>query len=137
MKTLAFLFIFSFVFGAFAQKTAVVLPERFKDAPVIVVNDDKYKEIIKNNKELALQLDQEKKNLELFTKSVDEQKRVNQEIQNKLIVDYNNAQITIQKLEKQKVQKDLAILWRNIVIATILLMIGVYLYLKFYLRLPI
>lgn len=53
----------------------VVLPERFKDAPVIVENSPQFKRLVAQNRKLQRQLEQERKKHEQFVKQVDEQRR--------------------------------------------------------------
>ena len=126
-----------FAANLFSQTRAVILPERFKSAPVLVVNDEKYKRLVSENALLADQLELERLEREEFTAKVDEQKRRNHEIQNQLLNDYNQRGEQLLRLEKKVAEKTSAILRRNIVIGLAMLIISAYLFAKFYLRLPI
>lgn len=80
-------------------RPAVVLPERFKNTPILVVNSPEYKKLLEENKELAKQIERDNNNWLLYSKEVDRQAKENYLNQLKLIDDYNKAQLTIEKKE--------------------------------------
>jgi hypothetical protein len=100
----------------------LVLPEQYSNDEVIVVNSKAYNEILKN-KHIIEQLTKEKKEQGLFIDTVNEQIKKNNEVNNKLLKSYNEAQVLIAK-------KDATIWHRNAIIAILLLLIGGYVALR-------
>lgn len=103
-----------------SKQRIVIVPEQYKTDKVVVVNSTDYDNLLKD-KDIAQQL---KKDNELLTKArneFDAERTKQQEMQNKMIKDLN-------VMQKKLLEKDLAILWRNIVILTLLAIIGAYIY---------
>jgi len=106
-----------------AGKTRVVLvPDQYKNDKVIVVGSAEYQSLLQD-RELKKQLEQDnklkEKQIESNTKELVHQK----EMHDRLVKDLNHLQTTVAK-------RDLAILWRDIVIVGLLGLIGIYIYLR-------
>lgn len=105
-----------------SKQRIVIVPEQYKSDKVVVVNSTDYDNLLKD-KDIAVQL---KKDNELLTKArseFDAERTKQQEMQNKMVKDLNIMQ-------KKLLEKDLAILWRNIIIVALLGLIGGYVYLR-------
>jgi hypothetical protein len=105
-----------------SKQRIVIVPEQYKSDKVVVVNSTDYDNLLKD-KDIAVQL---KKDNEILTKArseFDAERTKQQEMQNKMVKDLNIMQ-------KKLVEKDLAILWRNIIIVALLGVIGGYVYLR-------
>ena len=100
----------------------VVVPERYKNDVVVVVNSKEYNELLKN-KEIYQQLEVENESLLRFKDEVDKELTRQEQYNNKLIQDLNI-------LQKKVVEKDLAILQRNIVILFLVGVMGAGVYLR-------
>jgi hypothetical protein len=106
-----------------AGKTRVVIvPDIYRNDKVIVVGSAEYNDLLKDR--------EIKKQLELDNKIKEDQLKINsqelvkqKEMKDKMVKDLNHLQSEIYK-------KDLAILWRNIIIASLLVGIGGYIYLR-------
>lgn len=72
----------------------VILPERFKDANVIVVGSPEHEELLKKS-DNAAKAKKELEDLQAVKKLVDEQLRNNEEIQNKLLKENQELNIAI------------------------------------------
>lgn len=72
----------------------VILPERFKDANVIVVGSPEHEELLKKA-DNAAKAKKELEDLQAVKKLVDEQLRNNEEIQNKLLKENQELNIAI------------------------------------------
>jgi hypothetical protein len=96
------------------KQRVLMVPEQYKNDTVVVVNSQEYEQLLKD-KQIFQQLKKDLDNAFLFKIEIDEELTKQQEYSNKLIRDLNTMQ-------KQLVEKDLAILKRNIVIAILLLM---------------
>jgi hypothetical protein len=105
-----------------SKQRIVIVPEQYKTDKVVVVNSTDYDNLLKD-KDIAIQL---KKDNELLTRArseFDAERIKQQEMQNKMVRDLNIMQ-------KKLLEKDLAILWRNIIIAVLLAVIGGYIYIR-------
>ena len=105
-----------------SKQRIVIVPEKYKSDKVVVVNSTEYDNLLKD-KDIAIQL---KKDNEILTKArseFDAERTKQQEMQNKMIKDLN-------VMQKKLAEKDLAILWRNIIIVALLGMIGGYVYIR-------
>lgn len=114
----------------------VVLPERFSNKKVITVNSQEFNELVKKNKDLEEQLKKEKNDWELYSVELDRQLQQNYKVTNEMIREIEKLKELGLKSEKQLVEKDLIIWRRNATIAVLLLLIGLYCYLKFFLHIP-
>lgn len=99
----------------------LVIPEKFKDYPLLIENSTEWNDLIKT-KEFSKQLESDLQNLYLLKKGVDAELAKQNAFANKMITDLNIMQ-------KKLVQKDLAILQRNVVIVSLLLVMAAALYL--------
>lgn len=120
--------------GIFADQV-VVLPERFKDKKIVTVNSQEFNELVKKNN-LEKQLKEELKNWELYSKELDRKIQEEYKINNQMIQEIERLKEVKAKVDKQLVEKDLAILQRNVTIAGLILLMGIYAYLKFILHIP-
>lgn len=110
LAIISFLFI-SLSFCAAEFQKAVVLPARFAQNPIVVVDSSQYKDLLSKNKDLQFLLDQEKKDKEKFSKQIDEQAAKNSEVQSQLLLKSQKDDIIIEKLQKEKAQSVL-LLWK-------------------------
>jgi Rad3-related DNA helicase len=117
-------------------ETVVVLPERFNNKKVISVNSKEFNELVEKNKNLEEQLKKEKKDWELYSIDLDRKLQETHEINNQMIREIEKLREVGLKTEKLLVQKDLVIWRRNATIACLILLIGIYCYLKFVLHIP-
>ena len=106
-----------------AKQRVVIIPERYKGDTVVVVSSDEYNQLLKE-KEVYKQLEADFKNLQDTKIVVDEELMRQMEYRDKMIKDLNIMQ-------KKIVEKDLAILQRNVVIVILAGVIGVMIYLRF------
>ena len=100
----------------------VIVPDQYTGDKVVVVGSTEYQELLKT-KAIAEQLKKDNENIIKAKVETDKELAKQAEYTNKMIKDLNHLQSEIYK-------KDLAILWRNIIIVTLLGGIGVYIYLK-------
>lgn len=107
----------------------LVLSNKNKDDKIVIKNSSEYQELIKD-KRINNQLRQDVQNWNLYSKEVDKQLTEQYKIQNEMIVKIQDLEK--QTLEKDKLilRKDLAILWRNITIISLIGVIGVGVYLR-------
>lgn len=134
MKTKFFLIYFLLNLSLLAAQPIVVLPEKFHKNKVITVNSKEYNEIKKNNEE---QFKKEAANWESYSKEIDRKLQENVEINNAMINTINQLKEVGLKYEKTIAETKLALLQRNLVIAGLIGLIGLYAVLKFYFHLPI
>jgi uncharacterized protein (DUF3084 family) len=105
------------------EKTRVVIvPSQYKDDKVVVVDSVEYQDLLKV-KAIAEQLKKDNVNLANAKENTDKELAKQAEYTNKMIKDLNHLQAEVYK-------KDLAILWRNIIISVLLASIGGYIYLR-------
>jgi hypothetical protein len=104
------------------KERIVIVPERYKNQTVIVVSSLEYQQLL-NDKNIFDQLQKDHANLQLHTKNVDEELTRQENYNNKMIQDLN-------RMQKQLIEKDLAILKRNIIIVCLVLSIGGGVYLR-------
>jgi hypothetical protein len=105
-----------------SKQRIVIVPERYKADKVVVVNSTEYDNLLKD-KDIASQL---KKDNELLVKAKTEfdlERTKQQEMRDKMVRDLN-------AMQKKLVEKDLAILWRNIIIVTLTGLICAYIYIR-------
>jgi len=105
------------------EKTRVVIvPSQYKGDKVVVVDSVEYQDLLKV-KAIAEQLKKDNANLASAKENTDKELAKQAEYTNKMIKDLNHLQAEVYK-------KDLAILWRNIIIISLLGLIGGYIYLR-------
>jgi hypothetical protein len=102
----------------------IIVPEKFKGTTVVVVNSEEYSQLLKD-KEIFVQLQNDYKNLKNLQEKVDQQIISEQKNAEKLVNDNN-------LMQKKLVEKDFAILKRNIISVILILIIagGIYLRMK-------
>jgi hypothetical protein len=100
----------------------VIVPDQYKNDKIVVVGSAEYQDLLKT-KAIAQQLKKDNENMLLVKNNTDKELARQAENTNKMVIALNTMQ-------KQLVQKDLAILWRNIIIISLLGLIGGYIYLK-------
>jgi hypothetical protein len=94
------------------KQRVLIIPEKYKNDTVVVVSSEEYQKLLKD-KETYAQIEKDNKNL-LETKQAVDQELIRQmEYNDKMIKDLNIMQ-------KKLVEKDLAILQRNVVIVLLL-----------------
>lgn len=105
------------------EKTRVVIvPSQYKGDKVVVVDSVEYQDLLKV-KAVAEQLKKDNANLASAKENTDKELTKQAEYNNKMIRDLNHLQAEVYK-------KDLAILWRNIIIISLIGLIGGYIYLR-------
>jgi hypothetical protein len=104
------------------KQRVLIVPEKYKNDTVVVVNSVEYEQLLKD-KEILRQLQTDLDNLILLKIEVDEELTKQEEYKNKMVRDLNTMQ-------RKLVEKDLAILQRNILIIGLLLTIGAGIYLR-------
>lgn len=106
------------------KQRVLIVPEKFKGASVIVVHSLEYEKLLKDQ-QIFKQLQKDHENLSQAKKNVDEELIKQQKFHDQMVIDLNNMQ-------KQLVEKDLAILKRNVTIGImgIIMVLGVYLRMK-------
>jgi hypothetical protein len=100
----------------------LVIPEKLKHSKLLIENSEEWLELIKN-KEFSEQLKVDYQNLNKLKNDIEKELQKQQEMNNQIIKDLN-------KMQKQLVEKDLAILKRNIIIVLLLATIGGATYLR-------
>jgi translation initiation factor 1 (eIF-1/SUI1) len=100
----------------------VIVPSQYKGDKVVVVDSVEYQDLLKV-KAIAEQLKKDNANLASAKENTDKELAKQAEYTNKMIKDLNHLQAEVYK-------KDLAILWRNIIIVGLLALIGGYIYLR-------
>lgn len=105
-----------------AKQRVVIIPEKYRNDVVVVVSSEEYQNLLKD-KETMTQLEKDFDNLTLVKQEVDQEIVKQQEYNNKMIKDLNIMQ-------KKLIEKDLAILQRNLVIIGLFLTIGGGVYLR-------
>lgn len=104
------------------KQRVLIIPEKYKNDTVVVVSSEEYQQLLKD-KETFAQIEKDNKNL-IETKNLVDQELIRQmEYKDKMIKDLNIMQ-------KKLVEKDLAILQRNVVIVILLALMGGATYLR-------
>lgn len=104
------------------KQRVLIIPEKYKGDTVVVVSSEEYQQLLKD-KETYEQIEKDNVSLVEAKKTVDEELIRQMEYNNKMIQDLN-------AMQKKLVEKDLAILQRNIVIVVLLTSIGAGIYLR-------
>jgi hypothetical protein len=94
------------------KQRVVIIPEKYKNDTVVVVSSEEYQQLLKD-KETYQQIEKDMQNLSETKQVVDEELIRQLEYNDKMIKDLNIMQ-------KKLVEKDLAILQRNIIIIVLL-----------------
>lgn len=106
-----------------SKQRIVIIPEKYKNDTVIVVSSEEYSQLLKD-KQIFAQLQKDTENITEAKKVVDEELIKQMQYADKMVQDLNIMQ-------KKLVEKDLAILQRNIVIVVLSSLIGIGIYLRF------
>lgn len=104
------------------KQRIIIIPEKYKGDTVVVVSSQEYEQLLKD-KEIFAQIAKENENLQETKKLVDEELIRQMEYKDKIIRDLNSMQ-------KKLIEKDLAILHRNILILFLVVCIGGATYLR-------
>jgi hypothetical protein len=104
------------------KQRVLLIPEKYKSDTVVTINSQEYEQLIKN-KEISVQLEKDFANIAKTKQLVDTELTRQIEYSERMIRDLNTMQ-------KKLVEKDLAILQRNIIIVALLASIGVGVYLR-------
>jgi type VI protein secretion system component VasK len=117
------------VFKNTKTQRVLVVPEKYKNDKVVVVNTTEYQELLKDA-ETAEQLQTDNKNLKDHISLVDIQLQEQQKVTSELIL--KNQKLTEDILKKEKViaEKNSSILKLWGVLIAVLVLIGVYFYIK-------
>lgn len=104
------------------KQRVIMVPEKYKNDTLVVVSSEEYQLLLKD-KETYAQI--EKDNVQLLEnkKEVDEELIKQTEFRDKMVKDLN-------EMQRKLLEKDLAILHRNIIIACLLASIGAGVYLR-------
>jgi hypothetical protein len=94
----------------------LVVPEHLKHAKLLIENSNEWTELLKT-KQFSIKLQEDYTNLQRLTDTVSHELQKQTEMNNKLVADLNT-------LQKRVLEKDLAILKRNIAIIVLCLVIG-------------
>lgn len=100
----------------------IIVPAQYKGDSVIVVGSTDYQELLKT-RSVAEQLKKDNVNLANDKKDTDREVVRQKDMNNKMVIDLNHLQQEVYK-------KDLAILWRNIIIIGLFVLIASYIYLR-------
>lgn len=106
------------------KQRVVIIPEKYRNDTVVVVSSQEYQQLLKD-KEIYAQIEKDNTNLSDAKRVVDEELIQQANNRDKMIRDLNTMQ-------KKLLEKDLAILQRNVIIVVLLasMSIGVYLRIK-------
>lgn len=104
------------------KQRVLVIPEQYRHDTVVVINTEEYQQLLKD-KETFAQLKKDYEQTLQFKSEVDKELAIQEANANKMIQDLN-------RMQKQLVEKDLAILQRNIIIVLLLAAIGGATYLR-------
>jgi hypothetical protein len=105
------------------KQRVIIVPEKYKNDTLVVVSSTEYQQLLKD-KETYTQIEKDNASLLETKNAVDEELIKQMEYNDKMVRDLNIIQ-------KKLVEKDLAILQRNITIVILLGLIGVGVYLRF------
>lgn len=101
----------------------VIVPEKYKNDKVVVVGSADYDKLMQD-KAIASQLKKDNETLTKVKQETDKELAKQLEYASKMVKDLNIMQ-------KKLVEKDLAILWRNIIIVVLTGILGLLVYLRF------
>jgi hypothetical protein len=104
------------------KQRVVIVPEKYRNDTVIVVSSEEYQKLLQD-KEIYEQIEKDNASLRDAKRAVDEELIQQANNRDKMIRDLNTMQ-------KKLIEKDLAILQRNIIIIALLASMGVGVYLR-------
>jgi hypothetical protein len=100
----------------------LIIPEHLKHAKLLIENSNEWNHLLQT-KEFSIKLQQDNSNLQKLSNKVNKELQRQTEMNSRMVSD-------LKDLQRKIAQKDLAILKRNIVIATLILAIGGGIYLR-------
>ena len=104
------------------KQRVIVVPEKYKNDTLVVVSSEEYQQLLKD-KETYAQIEKDNAQLLETKNAVDAELIKQNEFNNKMVQDLND-------MKRKLVEKDLAILQRNIIIVSLLAAIGAGVYLR-------
>ena len=104
------------------KQRVIMVPEKYKNDTLVVVSSEEYQLLLKD-KETYAQIEKDNAQLLESKKEVDEELIKQNEFRDKMVKDLN-------EMQRKLVEKDLAILQRNIIIVSLLCAIGAGIYLR-------
>ena len=104
------------------KQRVVIVPEKYKNDTLVVVSSEEYQQLLKD-KETFAQIEKDNAQLIVARGVVDQELIRQMEYNDKMVRDLN-------AMQRKLVEKDLAILQRNIVIIILMAAIGVYIYIR-------
>ena len=111
------------IYNKDGDKTRIVIvPEEYKNNKIVVIGSEDYQNLLKN-KEINKQLIEDNKIKQNQIKTNEKEQFKQKQMSDKMVKDLNSQQQTI-------IKQRLAILWRNIIIVTLIVLIAGYFYLK-------
>ena len=110
-------------------ETIAILPGTAQDKTVVIENSPEYKKLMEDLK-IAEQFKQDSLNWELYSKEVDRQIAEQYKVNNEMIVRIQDLEKQILQKDKKIIQQELSVLWRNIVIISLVAAIAAMIYLR-------
>jgi hypothetical protein len=107
----------------------LILPEHNANDKVVTVNSHEYKQLL-NDSRIAGQLKADAKALEQHSKDIELKLAEEFQVQNKMILHIQDLEKQVLSKDRKLLKKDIAILWRNIVIVSLIGTIGAGVYLR-------
>lgn len=104
------------------KQRVIIVPEKYKNDTLVVVSSEEYQQLLKD-KETYAQIEKDNAQLTEAKATIDEELIRQTEYNNKMVQDLNIMQ-------RKLVEKDLAILQRNIIIVSLFVAIGAGVYLR-------
>jgi hypothetical protein len=104
------------------KQRVIVVPEKYKNDTLVVVSSEEYQQLLKD-KETFAQIEKDNAQLIVARNTVDQELIRQMEYNDKMVRDLN-------AMQRKLVEKDLAILQRNIIIVSLLAAIGIGVYLR-------
>ena len=104
------------------KQRVIIVPEKYKNDTLVVVSSEEYQQLLKD-KETYAQIEKDNSSLVETKNAVDQELIKQMEYNDKMIKDLN-------QMQRKLVEKDLAILQRNIAIVFLLAIIGIATYLR-------
>jgi hypothetical protein len=104
------------------KQRVIVVPEKYKDDTLVVVSSEEYQQLLKD-KETFEQIEKDNAQLIVARNTVDQELIRQMEYNDKMVRDLN-------AMQRKLVEKDLAILQKNIIIVSLLAAIGIGVYLR-------
>lgn len=107
----------------------VIIPSANSKDKIVTVGSADYEELIKDTR-IAAQLKNDLNNWTLYSKEVERKLAEEYQIQSEMIIKIQTLETLVLEKDKKLLKKDIAILWRNIVIVSLIGVIGLGVYLR-------